>query len=85
MADRGRNERCGCGSGFKTKRCCGTTRGPSGEQLERAFLADQSRRVARPVLAAALEHGRDGTVALAQRGAASAAAHGEIRDLSGAE
>lgn len=59
MAGQGRNERCSCGSGLKTKRCCGTARGPSPEQLERAFLADQSRRVAERVLAAALEHGQD--------------------------
>lgn len=35
----GRNQRCGCGSGLKAKRCCGVRRGPSEEQLARAFLA----------------------------------------------
>ena len=59
MADRGRNELCGCGSGLKVKRCCGTARGPSPDQLERAFLADQSRHVTRRVLVATLEHGHD--------------------------
>ena len=59
MASQGRNERCSCGSGLKAKRCCGTARGPAPEQLARAFLADQSRRVAPRVLAAALEHGHE--------------------------
>ena len=58
MAGPGRNQRCGCGSGLKAKRCCGTPRGPSAQELDRAFLAEQSRRVARRVLAALFEHGR---------------------------
>jgi hypothetical protein len=43
MANSGRNERCACGSGRKTKRCCGTTTGPSPDQLARAWLATQAR------------------------------------------
>jgi hypothetical protein len=35
----GRNEPCPCGSGRKTKRCCGQQRGPSQEQIARAHLA----------------------------------------------
>jgi SEC-C motif len=35
----GRNQPCPCGSGRKTKRCCGQTRGPSDDQLARARLA----------------------------------------------
>jgi hypothetical protein len=35
----GRNDPCPCGSGRKTKRCCGQQRGPSEEQLARAHLA----------------------------------------------
>jgi hypothetical protein len=35
----GRNEPCRCGSGRKVKRCCGQERGPSAEQLARAYLA----------------------------------------------
>lgn len=35
----GRNEPCPCGSGRKTKRCCGQQRGPSEDQLARAHLA----------------------------------------------
>jgi len=35
----GRNEPCPCGSGRKTKRCCGQLRGPSEEQLARARVA----------------------------------------------
>lgn len=57
MAGQGRNQRCRCGSGLKAKRCCGIERGPSAEELERAFLADESRRVAARVLAASVEHG----------------------------
>jgi hypothetical protein len=36
----GRNQPCPCGSGRKTKRCCGEQRGPSDEQLARAHLAE---------------------------------------------
>jgi hypothetical protein len=35
----GRNQPCPCGSGRKTKHCCGQQRGPSAEQLTRAHLA----------------------------------------------
>jgi SEC-C motif-containing protein len=35
----GRNQPCPCGSGRKTKRCCGQQRGPSEDQLARAHLA----------------------------------------------
>jgi SEC-C motif len=35
----GRNDPCPCGSGRKTKRCCGEDRGPSDEQLARAHVA----------------------------------------------
>jgi hypothetical protein len=35
----GRNDPCPCGSGRKTKRCCGEHRGPSDEQLARAHVA----------------------------------------------
>ncbi len=39
MPGSGRNQPCACGSGRKTKRCCGEHRGPSEEQLARAHLA----------------------------------------------
>ncbi len=35
----GRNEPCHCGSGRKTKRCCGVERGPPEDQLAGAHLA----------------------------------------------
>jgi hypothetical protein len=35
----GRNQPCPCGSGRKTKHCCGEHRGPSEEQLARAHVA----------------------------------------------
>jgi SEC-C motif len=35
----GRNDPCPCGSGRKTKRCCGQQRGPSEQQIARAHLA----------------------------------------------
>ena len=35
----GRNQPCPCGSGRKTKHCCGQQRGPSDEQLARAHVA----------------------------------------------
>ncbi len=47
MGAAGRNERCGCGSGRKAKRCCGVQRGPSEADLARAFLAGQVRPAAR--------------------------------------
>jgi SEC-C motif len=49
MACVGRNEPCSCGSGVKTKRCCGVGRGPSGPELARAFLVEQ-RRASSPAL-----------------------------------
>jgi SEC-C motif len=46
----GRNQPCPCGSGRKTKRCCGQTRGPSEDQLARAHVAALARQ-AMPALA----------------------------------
>jgi hypothetical protein len=43
MAQQGRNERCGRGSGRKVKRCCGVRRGPSEAELAKAFLYQQAR------------------------------------------
>jgi hypothetical protein len=40
----GRNQPCPCGSGLKTKRCCGQTRGPSEDQLARAHVAQLARQ-----------------------------------------
>jgi hypothetical protein len=40
----GRNQPCPCGSGRKTKRCCGQTRGPSQDQLARAHIAALARQ-----------------------------------------
>jgi hypothetical protein len=42
----GRNDPCPCGSGRKTKRCCGQQRGPSEDHLARAFLAGHAREAA---------------------------------------
>jgi hypothetical protein len=39
MRGPGRNQPCQCGSGRKTKHCCGEHRGPSEEQLARAHVA----------------------------------------------
>jgi hypothetical protein len=39
----GRNDRCRCGSGKKTKRCCGVRRGPSERELAIAFLSARKR------------------------------------------
>lgn len=47
MGAAARNQRCACGSGRKTKRCCGIRRGPSESDLARAFLAAQLRPAAR--------------------------------------
>ena len=44
MAKVGRNQLCPCGSGMKAKRCCAIRRGPSEEDLARAFLASQRFR-----------------------------------------
>jgi hypothetical protein len=49
MPTPGRNAPCPCGSGRKTKRCCGQQRGPSNDQLERAFIASQARWAAREI------------------------------------
>lgn len=46
MAKVGRNDPCACGSGLKSKRCCGVERGPSEKSLARAFLAHTRRRAA---------------------------------------
>jgi hypothetical protein len=43
----GRNQPCPCGSGRKTKRCCGQTRGPSEDQLARAHVAQLARQAIR--------------------------------------
>jgi len=40
----GRNQPCPCGSGRKTKRCCGQHRGPSEDQLARAHVAQLARQ-----------------------------------------
>lgn len=44
MPGPGRNQPCRCGSGRKTKRCCGQQRGPSDEQLARAHVAALTRQ-----------------------------------------
>lgn len=44
MPDPGRNQPCPCGSGRKTKRCCGQHRGPSADQLARAHVAQLARQ-----------------------------------------
>lgn len=46
MAGPGRNDRCPCGSGRKVKRCCGVRRGPSEDELAKAFLAVEARTAA---------------------------------------
>ncbi|MGH2764994.1 MAG: SEC-C metal-binding domain-containing protein, partial [Actinomycetota bacterium] len=46
MAGLGRNDRCPCGSGRKSKRCCGVPRGPSEVELAGAFLAAAARGAA---------------------------------------
>jgi hypothetical protein len=43
MVKLGRNDRCGCGSGRKVKRCCGIERGPSQESLARSYLSRAAR------------------------------------------
>jgi hypothetical protein len=40
----GRNHPCRCGSGRKTKHCCGQQRGPSEDQLARAHVAQLARQ-----------------------------------------
>lgn len=49
MPGPGRNEPCPCGSGRKVKRCCGERRGPSEDDLARAFLAGEARLAARQI------------------------------------
>jgi hypothetical protein len=44
MAKVGRNQPCPCGSGIKAKRCCEIRRGPSQEELARAFVAIEGQR-----------------------------------------
>jgi hypothetical protein len=39
MPGPGRNQPCPCGSGRKTKHCCGQQRGPAADQLARAHVA----------------------------------------------
>lgn len=46
MPKSGRNDPCPCGSGRKTKRCCGQQRGPSEDDLARAHLAQLARQAA---------------------------------------
>jgi SEC-C motif len=41
-----RNDPCPCGSGRKTKRCCGQHRGPPEDQLARAHVAQLARQAA---------------------------------------
>ena len=67
MPGPGRNQPCPCGSGRKTKRCCGQTRGPAEDQLARAHVAALARQ-AIPDLAGlsdrALDHLWDGLIDL---------------------
>ena len=42
MPGTGRNQPCPCGSRRKTKHCCGQHRGPSQDQLDRAFIAQHA-------------------------------------------
>ena len=46
MPKPGRNDPCPCGSGRKTKRCCGHQRGPSEDNLARAHVALLARQAA---------------------------------------
>jgi len=67
MPGPGRNQPCPCGSGRKTKHCCGQQRGPSDEQLARAHVAALTRH-AIPDLAGlsdrALDHLWEGLIDL---------------------
>jgi SEC-C motif len=58
MAGPGRNDPCPCGSGRKTKRCCGQQRGPSEPQLARAHVAELCQ-AALPDLADLSDHALD--------------------------
>jgi hypothetical protein len=42
----GRNQPCACGSGRKTKHCCGQQRGPAQDDLARGFIAGHARDAA---------------------------------------
>lgn len=55
MAGVGRNQLCPCGSGAKSKRCCGVRRGPSEKDLARAFLSEQGRAAVRVLRRAVAE------------------------------
>ena len=46
MSRPGRNQPCPCGSGRKTKRCCGELRGPAEPALARARLAHYAAQAA---------------------------------------
>lgn len=46
MAGVGRNQPCRCGSGRKTKRCCGVPTGPSEADLAKAALAATAKPMA---------------------------------------
>ena len=46
MPKPGRNDPCPCGSGRKTKRCCGQQRGPSEEELASGHVAQLARQAA---------------------------------------
>lgn len=58
MAGVGRNDPCACGSGVKTKRCCGVSRGPSGSEAAKAFLVEQ-RRASSPALRTVINNVED--------------------------
>ena len=44
MPGPGRNQPCPCGSGRKTKHCCGQQRGPADDQLARAHIAQLAQQ-----------------------------------------
>jgi hypothetical protein len=54
----GRNHPCHCGSGRKTKHCCGEQRGPTEEQLARAHISQLAHQ-AIPELADLSDHALD--------------------------
>jgi hypothetical protein len=58
MLKPGRNDPCPCGSGRKTKRCCGQQRGPSEDDLAHAHVAELARQAA-PALAGLPDHALD--------------------------
>ena len=58
MPGPGRNHPCRCGSGRKTKHCCGEQRGPCEDQLARAHVAQLARQ-AIPDLAGLSDHTLD--------------------------